>query len=274
LIVLAVKAKQALPFKRRSSYLAFPEDLHLEKDPGKKHYDPRVHNAYEEKIVRWMLVHGVQQAVAVEKCGDLFPVVDGRQRVINALEVNRRLVAQGQERRMIPVVPKRGNAASLFQVGVICNEHRRPENPITQAFKMQRYMDMGHNEEDCAELWDVSARTVKNRLYLLELCDEVQKAVVEGTITVSNAIKLRNLPAREQIAALSAPKPAAVRRPSKRKIERVLGEGSKIPKQVKVAIEWITGRISDEKAAEEIKGLAGLLTPPTEDPDQQGLFDE
>jgi ParB family chromosome partitioning protein len=273
--VVATKPKQALPFKRRSSYLAYPEDLHLEKCSQKKHYDPRVHNTFEEKVVRWMMVHGVQQAVAVEKAGDLCIVVDGRQRVINALEANRRLEEQGVDRRMIPVVPKRGDVITLFQIGVICNEHRRPENPVTQAYKMSKYMELGHNEDDCAELWDVTTRTVRNRLYLLELCEKVQRAVIEGTVTVGNAIKLRHLSVKDQVAALKAPKPerSKVRRPSKKKIARVLKDAARLPKQVRAAIEWVTGQITDEEAADQIKGLA-VLVGPTEDPNQQGLFDE
>ena len=271
----AVK-KQALPFKRRSQYLAYPEDLYLEKKPGKKHYDPRVHEPFTERDVRWMMVHGVLQGVSVEKAGgDRVVVVDGRQRVINSLEANRRLVEQGLPRIRIPVVPKRGDEITLFRIGVICNEHRKPENPVSQAYKMSKYMDLGHDENDCADLWGVTDRTVRNRLYLLDLCDEVQKAVVEGKITVSNAIKLRALSHAAQRKALKAPKPERkARRPSQKKIKLVLDERVKLPKTVRVAIQWVTGEITDEEAAKEIKALGKALAAPADDPNQRGLFDE
>jgi ParB-like chromosome segregation protein Spo0J len=266
--------KQALPFKRRSSYLARPEDLHLEKESGQKHYDPRVHNPPVESKVRWIMRHGVQQAVAVEKCGDRVVVVDGRQRVINCLEANRRLVEKGGEPLLVPVVPKRGGELELFQISVICNEHRQAENPVAQAYKMERYMGMGHNEEDCADLWGVTPRTVLNRLYLLELCKEVQQAVIEGKITVGRAISLRNLSYAEQRKALKAKPPERKqRRPSAKKVERVLNNTGKrkLPKAARAAIEWATGVISDEEAAKAIPALAVLLDP-VEDPAQQKLF--
>ena len=249
--------KQALPFKRRSSYLAFPEDLYMEKEEGKKHYDPRVHKKFVERDVKWILTHGVQNAVLVTKEGDRIVVVDGRQRVINATEANRRLVAEGVERIMIPVAPKRGGAVTLFQIRVICNQHRQPDGPVTEAFTMQQYLDMGHNEEDCAELWGCTTRTVRNRLCLLELCPEVQRAVTEGKITVSRAIKLRNFSFEDQKRALEKRQTRALlaRRPAKKKVRQVLSANGSLPPPVRAAIQWANGEITDEQAATKIKGF-------------------
>lgn len=273
------RSKKALPFKRRSSFLAYPEDLHLEKTSGKKHYDPRVHSVFVERDVAWILTHGVQKAVLVEKCGDQCVVVDGRQRVINSREANCRLVAEGGERIMIPVAPKRGSAIKLFQISVICNTHRRDDCPVTEAFKMQQYLDMGHNENDCAELWGVSKYTIRNRLNLLSLCDEAQSAITAGTITVTRALGLINLSAKDQKAALKKkPTRKRSRRPSKKKIEKVLAfEGVALPAPVRVAIEWVTGVITDKEAAEKIKSLGSALAataPGVVDPDQGTLFSE
>lgn len=257
---MAKKAKQALPFKRRSSYLADPADLYMEEDPGKRHYDPRVHNPPNERDVRWIMKHGVQKAVLVSKEGDRVVVIDGRQRVINALEANRRLEEQGVDPIMIPVAPKRGDAVTLFQIRVICNKHRKDDDPVTEAYTMQQYLDMGHNEEDCADLWGVTKQTVKNRLYLLELAPEVQKAVVEGKITVTRALKLRNLSFEDQVEALSRkPRARKSRRPSKKKVRHVLSANGALPTPVRAAIQWANGEIDDAEATRQIKGFKKAL---------------
>lgn len=263
------KAKQALPFKRRSSYLAYPEDLYLEKREGHKHYDPRVHYAPVERDVVWIMKpgHGVHKAVLVEKMGDKIAVVDGRQRVINALEANRRLQAEGVPRIMIPVAPKRGDAKSMFQIRVITNKHRRNDDPVVEAHTMQQYINMGHNEEDCAELWGCTRRTVLNRLHLLELCPEVQQAISAGKTTVGRALKLRDLSYEEQKKALERkPPPAKPRRPSLKKALGVVnfsGNGAlssqPLLPPIRAAILWATGQISDEEAARKIKGFKKAL---------------
>lgn len=271
--IRAPKQKSALPFKRRSGYLVPPEALHLEKDPNKKHYDPRVHYPYDEEWVDKIISHGVQIPVLVEKVGELVVVLDGRQRVINSVEANRRLVAAGLQPIMIPASVKRGDAKFLFEVSVITNIHRRQEDPITQAFKAQRYKNMGHTEKDAARLWRVTDRTIRNWIYLLDLCEEVQKAVAEGRITTSAAIRLRNMSDEDQIKALNAPAPdkPKARRPSQKKVLKVLGV-DRLPRQVRAAIQWATGAITDDEAADQIKSLGSALEAQKDDPNQARLF--
>ncbi len=253
-------SKKALPYKRRSGFLAYPEDLHLEKREGHRHYDPRVHYPPVERDVKWMMKqgHGVHIPVLVEKQGDLVVVADGRQRVINATEANVRLVAEGRPRIMIPLVPKRGDAKTMFEIRVITNQHRQEDNPVVEAFTMQQYLDMGRTEEDCAELWGCTTRTVRNRLYLLELCPEVQQAVIKGDVAVKAAIALRDLSFKDQRAALKRkPAPKKQRRPSAKKVKTVLASNgrTKLPDSVRAAIQWAAGEITDEQAAKKIKGF-------------------
>jgi len=257
--------KKALPFKRANAFMAYPEDLHLEKVQGQKHYDPRVHHKFVERDVKWIMRRGVLEAVKVDKCGSKVVVIDGRQRVINALEANRRLVKDGEPPLLIPVVLKRGDPATLFEFSVIANEHRQADNHVTQAFKFQQYMNLGRNEEDCAELWGVDKQTVKRRIKLLELCPEVQQAVAEGRVTSMRAIGWCNLSYEDQRAQLEEKKPAAAgpRRPSPKRIEKVLTASAKLSPAVRAAIEWAAGHLSDQEAAEQIKGFE--LEAPAED---------
>lgn len=253
------KPKQSLPFKRRNSYLAYPEDLYLETREGQPHYNPRVHRAFTEKTVQGILDHGVLEDVLVERCGDKAVVVDGRGRVINALEANRRLLAEGLPKVMVPVSPKRGGSDALLEIAVICNDHREQDDPVTEAYQIQRYMDMGRNEDDCAQLWGVTKKTIQNRLKLLALCPEARKAVAEGSLKVSRAVRLSSLSYEEQREAMTAkPKPRA-KRPPKKKVQRLLNSNGHVPAAVRAAIQWINGEISDDQAAAKIKGFKRAL---------------
>lgn len=268
------EAKKALPLKRgQTTFSAYPEDLYLEKTPGQKHYDPRVHRPFVERDVVWIMRHGVQDAVLVDKLGDKIVPLSGRGRVINTLEANRRLVAEGKERIMLPVVLKRGDPAALFEVSVIVNEHRKADDPVTKAFKFQQYMNMGRNEEEVGALWGVDVQTVKRMLKTLELCPEVQQAITAEAVSYLRAIKWADLSFPGQRLAyadyLEGPKKkSGPKRPSSSKIDRVFA-ASKLPPVARVAIEWAAGRISDEEAAAEIKGFSlDVDGEPGEDPAQ------
>ncbi len=258
------KKSRALPFKRRDGHLAFPEDLYLEKVEGQQHYDPRVHLPYVERDVQGILKHGVLEDVLVERQGDRVVVVDGRQRVINALEANRRLVKKGLPKIMVPVSPKRGTVDALFEISVICNEHRRPDDPVTQAFKIQQYLNLGRNEDDCAVLWGCTKKTVQNRLKLLALCAPVREAVTAGTLKVSKALRMVNLSFADQKRALAPrpPAPKAPRRPSAKKVNLVLSANGALPAPARAAIRWVRGEITDQEAVALIKGLGSVLTQP------------
>jgi len=262
--------KKALNLKRANMFKALPEELHLETEPGKCHYDTRVHNKPNERDVKWIMRYGVQKAVLVEKRGDLMVVIDGRQRVINCREANKRLLAKGGQAIEIPVVPKRGDVADLFRISIITNEHRVQDGPVAQAMKMSHYLNMGQTEEECADLWGVSVQTVKNRMVLLELSPKVQAAIVSGDMKVMTAMALRDLPFEAQEMALAKPeaatgeKPAKVkkiRKPTKKKLARVMATKTDkaFSRDVYTVIDWLTGQITEEQATARIKGLKAIL---------------
>lgn len=256
------KSRTAFAAKRGpDTYRMDPEDLCLETTPGKKHYDRRVHYPPEEKIVLGIMRRGVREHVLVEKCEGKAVVIDGRQRVTNAREANRRLRMKGLPTKLVPVSTEKGDPLTLFEITVITNEHRRPEDPVTQAFKMQQYIDMDQNQADAAELWGCTKRTVQNRLHLLELAPEVQEAVVVGTLPAHKAILWRDLSFADQIKQLNK-KPAqrvVKKRPSAKKVQAVLASNGKLPEPVRAAIQWLQGDLTDEDACRKIKGLKKAL---------------
>lgn len=258
-MVAKKKRKQALPFQRGNMFLADPEDIYLETRPGHKHYDSRSLLPPDEREVKYMTKHGVVLPIVVEKCGDLAVAVDGRRRVVNAREANRQLKEAGGTLIRVKVIVKQGDALNLFETMIVTNEHRREVDAVGQALLMQEYLERGKTEEEAAELWGVTTKTIQNRIKLLSLCEEARQALAAGTLTLTRALRLANLSHDEQRQALKKkPKKDKIRRPSKVKVERVLAP-ERLPDQVRAAIRWATGQITDEEAAEEIEGFEEVL---------------
>lgn len=75
---------------------------------------------------------------------------------------------------------------------------------MIRAKQMGRYLEMGRSEEEAAILWGVSVATVRNRLALLDLAPQIQKAVESGIVGATLAAKeFANIPREEQPARLA-----------------------------------------------------------------------
>jgi ParB family chromosome partitioning protein len=207
----------------------------------------------------------VLEPVIVAKDGDQAVVLDGRQRVKAAREANRRLVEQGVDPLRVPCVLRRGDDSDMFAVMVSANEHRATESPVEKARKVQRYINLGHTEEEAATLWGVSRMTIRNWLATLDLAPKVQKAIEDGRISPSAALPLGKLPRDEQAARLDemtagdrkptvreARERTGTDRPkirSRRELEGALGAVRKggVPARV---LAWVLGQSDDAERME------------------------
>ncbi|MEK6419999.1 MAG: hypothetical protein V4801_10360 [Burkholderia gladioli] len=185
-----------------------PAAFTLVTDPAHPLYDRRVHQAPDEKTIRNYRAHGVFTPVVFFKdvaTGE-FLIVEGRRRVINARELNRRLIAEGLEPITIPAIPRRvlGDGIKPF-VGVMisANEIREGDSLVNRAEKMARAMDVGHTTEAVATMFGVEPATVTGAMKLLECCMAVRDAVEDGTITQAIAMKLSKMAPDEQRAKLA-----------------------------------------------------------------------
>jgi len=255
------KSKQALPFKRGpSGYWADPDDLHLELDPERKHYDPRGSLPPDEAQVKFMLLHGVELPICVEAIGDQFVVVDGRRRVVNAREVKRRQLEEGVPAERAIMVPVKKVRGRTDEKRVFLNEHRRAVDPVEQARGMQRFLDQGQNEEDVADLFNVTVKTVQNRLKLLDLVPEVQAAVSKGELASTKAMKLAGKSEEKQRAALNgkpAPKTPRGTRPKRpaRKIAMKAAMSKHLKDREAAVLLWALGEITTEEAVKKVPAL-------------------
>jgi len=257
-------SKTAIDAPRTNAFMVEPERLVLVTDKEHPLYDPRVHDAPEESLIRNIMVYGVIEPVIVRTNGDAIEVVAGRQRVKASIEANKRLEAEGKEPLRVPCMVKRGQEADLFGVTISENEQRRDDTPLAKADKAQRLLNMGKTEEELAIAFGVSRQTVKNWLKLQELSAPVRKAVERGEIPATAAGELSGLSGEEQKKRLEEMKAAGgkvtvtrakqaakgekavpgVRMKSRKEITETLNAantGSDYDKGYTAALRWVLG---------------------------------
>jgi ParB family chromosome partitioning protein len=245
---------------------------------GEKHslFDDRVFLPLAESHVKAAMKNGILQNVIVRKNGELFEVVDGRRRTLNAREANKRLGEAGEPLIRLRVTIQRGDEKGAMTTMITANELRTPDEVFNKAKKANRLMERGADKEEIAEAFDVTVTTINNWLKLLEMDDKVQKACRSGQVNISEAIKWskddheqqkKNLTAHVEATKKraadpykgkpnkngAAPKPTRAKAPGKAKI-RALIEAMPTSK-TKDALMWAVGDLSTRKAKETVKEL-------------------
>ena len=184
-----------------------PDCLHLVTDKAHVLYDERVHSQPNERMVRSIMHKGVTTAIIIAKDPETGRtcVVDGRQRVINAREANRRLIERGEEPIQVPGVVRKfgGSGADLADVMVLTNELREQDTPLNRAKKMQRLSELGRDEEAIGLVFGCTVQTVRSTLALLDCTAAVRDAVEAGKVKLSDAVKLGRLGPEEQRAKVA-----------------------------------------------------------------------
>lgn len=274
-------SKQAIDAKRSNVFLIDPKDLTiigLDTTDGPEHplHDERTKLPIDQAKVKNVIARGILEPILVSKDGDRILVVNGRQRVRWARAANELIGQQGGETVLVPCMVKRGDDSDLIAI-MSSSNLSEAEGMVSKAKKAQRYMDRGHDVEDCAIQFGVTETCVRNWQKLLDLAPGVRKAVEEGRLSASAAAKLAPLPRAEQEDKLDglvqAGKKVTTRRataaakdaslaPGKRRIRMVadrLGTSS----EAKI-LGWVLGEISDleigkalPKVGEALKQIEG-----------------
>jgi len=283
-------SKTALPGAKRLNAFAMEPDaltiVGLDTDDGPEHplYDERCRMPLDEGLVTSIArEEKLLQAVGVRKNGHLIEVVHGRQRVRALRVVNERRIKDGLPPLTATCFVERP-ISDVRAMGMMIaeNENRVNDDPVTRATKAARFIAMGATENDVSVSFGISRQAVKNLLALLELSDEVKKAVQLGHLSYSAAIELRDLPRTQQDSKLAAmlevgatgvseakrqrrarangksatPRGRAVGIKTLRRIADNEEFTSELSPDARALLRWILG---DESAAAQVKGLATLL---------------
>lgn len=270
--------KSVFDEQRINAFSFAPEDLILIDDKNDPLYDPRVELPIDEAMVRSIMAHGVLEPILVRKDGDRAVVLDGRQRVKNAVEANKRLKAEGGLLIKVPVMPRRGDDADAFSVMITTNEHRIDDDVLSKAKKAQRLLNFGRSIPEVAVTFGVSEATIKNWGTLLDLAPQVRQAVSNGKITMTDAVRrFSDLTREKQIEALdeiqdhgadigeAVAKRGGKAGPTKAKIGksalRKILHADKGPfnARERALVGWIVGETTEGEVCEQIPALVGAL---------------
>lgn len=235
-------AKQALPGRRANMFMMNPSDLvivGLDTDDGIEHplYDERIKLPVDQRLVTSIAMMGVSDPVLVRKDGDVPVVVDGRQRVRAAREVNEKLVAAGKPPVSIPVTTMRGDELLATQLGEHRNNIRQEDPVVLKASKARRYVNMGLSLAQIAAMQGVSKVTVSNWLKLDEAHPDVKAAVKSEAMGLVEAVKASSKPREEQKkVAKKATEARAAGAPAKKR-GRPAGGGMSRKRAMKLVVD-------------------------------------
>lgn len=134
----------------------------------------------------------------------------------------------------VPIIIKRVSDREKFQLALIENIQREDLNPIEEAVAFKKLMEEFQlTQEELAKTMSKSRVVIANTLRLLNLPDNLQNAVADGTISAGHA---RNLVSISDEAM------------QKEVAQKILSEGITVREVEKIVSDW-KGAITDGKIA-------------------------
>jgi len=245
----------------------------------------------DEPLVKNIRAYGVREAVKVQKIKTgpteddyIFEVVDGRQRTKMCREAAKRARAAGELPPLLKLEVGKDREEQQVGVMISLNAHRFEDDTMTRARQASDLLGLGYTRADLAVMYGVSKQAIANWCALTALHKTVQKAIEKGKISASAASQLADVPIAEQpekleemIAAGATGVAEAKRQRTARKkgkpnngaqhgkrppikmLRRIADNDdflSTLSPDARDLFHWMMG---DEKRAQRIKGLTGLL---------------
>lgn len=142
------------------------------------------------ELVESIKIHGVLQPVLVTELGDGgYELIAGERRL-------RAATLAGLP--TIPAMVKAATRQEKLELALIENIQRQNLNPVEEAFAFKRLMEeFGLTQEEVAERVGKSRPAIANALRLLDLPEPIQKALIDGQLSVGKAKALLSLKSKE-----------------------------------------------------------------------------
>lgn len=139
-----------------------------------------------ENLVTSIKKHGILQPITVtEKDDGGYELIAGERRL---------RASQIAGLATVPALVRSATQQEKLELALIENIQRQNLNPIEEAFAYARLMDeFGLTQEEVAEQVGKARSTVANMVRLLDLSEEIQKALVDGKLSAGKAKALLSL---------------------------------------------------------------------------------
>ena len=172
-----------------------------------------------EELTASIKEHGVLQPLIVKKVDDGYQIIAGERRY-------RAAKAAGIDK--LPVLVREYTQQETLEVSLIENIQRQDLNPIEEAKAFQRLMDeYGLKQEEVAQKVGRSRSSVANSLRLLNLSDDVQWMIADGSLSTGHAkvlLGIRSKELQEKLAKKAAAGQWSVRQLEKEAKKALLGK--------------------------------------------------
>lgn len=150
-------------------------------------FQPRL--TFDEKALQELSnsikVHGVIQPLVLRKVGNKYEIIAGERRYKASCMAGL---------KKVPAVVREMNDNESAEVALIENVQRKNLSSIEEAQSYKNLLDRDYmTQEDLAGKLGVSQSTIANKLRLLNLCDEVQNALLNEQISERHARSLLQL---------------------------------------------------------------------------------
>lgn len=198
-------AKCTEGMKRDALYKCFPEDIEIRPDLNGRHDKPDI---------EWLIVdicsHGQMQPVGIWDDAGTPVLAYGFSRWRAISEINKRKLLPNKLE--IKCVYVRCNEQGAFIRNISENRQRNPTTPIDDAHNIQRLFDWEMDEKDVAQIYFPIAATeeetkaavkwVRERVNLIKLTPEAEKAMIAGRLNETAAQAIAKLSSSQQREAL------------------------------------------------------------------------
>ena len=145
----------------------------------RRQFDPEQLSQLAQSISQQGILQPLVIAESVEGDGHPFVLIAGERRLRAAKQAG---LAE------VPCVVRKATRQQMLEWAIIENIQREDLNPVERALAYRDYMDrFTLSAADAAQKLGQPRTTVLNYLRILDLCDEIQKMLLDGTLSFGHA---------------------------------------------------------------------------------------
>ena len=221
-----VEDTRAVNSERRNEMLVPVETIHPNPDQPRRHFDADGLNDLAGSIRSKGIIQPLVVRAHPVKAGE-YEIVAGERRW---------RASQLAQLHELPVVVREFSDLDVLEIAIIENIQRADLNPIEEAIGYRQLMDkFGHTQEQMAEALGKSRPHIANVLRLLALPEDVQRFVINGSLSSGHARALITAPNASDLARVVVARGLSVRQTEKLVKEPKAPGKERAPKSAKDA---------------------------------------